>query len=91
MKIDLSEKIIDLKGNVLYNGESVGRVLSQYLMEASTIEPLRIFKVSMALLDDKEIEIDKKDQDLINRIVSGSELPNILKARILTKLEEDAK
>lgn len=93
MKIDLSEKMLDLEGKDAFNGETVGRVLAKHLMGVSSKQPVRAFKVAMALLDDKEIEIDNDDYELIHEIVEFSNLSNIVKARILIKLEEgkDAK
>jgi hypothetical protein len=42
----------------------------------------------MQLLDDVDFEIDKEDYKLLYAIVSEGNLSNILKARILIKLEE---
>lgn len=88
MKVDLSEKLLSLEGDELFEGQSAGRVLARYLMDISTKEPLMVFKVAMALLDDKEIELNKEEYNLIHTIVKTGNLSNLLKARILTQLEK---
>jgi hypothetical protein len=88
MKLDLTEKVLDLEGNELFSGQTAGRVLAQYLMEISTKEPIRVFKIAMQLLDEKPFEVDQKDCDVLTAIVEGGNLSNIFKARILTKVEE---
>ena len=87
VKINLSEKITDLEGNEMYT-VSGGRVLADYLMSASTKEPLRFFKLAIALVDDKEIEISKDDLELLKSVIEGSPLQNIVKSKLLIMLEK---
>jgi len=87
MKIDLSEEIKSLDGEVIAGG-SAGHILAEYMMGISSTQPVRLFKIAMTLLDDKPFEIDNDDYKLIAEIVEKSQLPNIMKATILMKIAE---
>ena len=85
MKIDLSEEMKDLDGEVLAGG-SAGRLIAEYMMGASTRQPVRLFKLAMQLLDEREFDVDQNDIELLSDMVEKSTLPNIMKAHILMKL-----
>jgi len=85
MKIDLSEEIKDLDGEVLAGG-SAGRLLAEYMMGVSTRQPVRLFKLAMQLLDEREFDVDQEDVELLSDMVEKSSLPNIMKASMLIKL-----
>lgn len=86
MKINLSKPIKNLDGKEMYK-ESAGKVLAQYLMDISTNNPEKLFLISMELLDDKDMEIPEEDYLMLVQVVEESNMPNIMKAKILIELK----
>ena len=90
MKINLSKIITKLDDKeALVKDKSAGYVLANYLMDMSTAKPMKMFKLAVDLLEDKDIEIDKKDYDELVSIVETSQMANIFKAKILIELTKE--
>ena len=87
MKIDLSKKLKDTEGTLL-EGISAGRALAEHMMNSSTTQALRSFKLAMALMDDKEIDIAEDDVKFLKNIADGMSIPNKYKAQVILLMEE---
>ena len=87
MKLDLTKNIKGLDGKDLIDG-SAARVLASFLMESGKGNSLKLFEISMKLVDEKPIDIDKEDCKMLKKMVEEGNQMNIVKANIIIALEK---
>ena len=85
-KINLSKEMLDAEEQPNKDRKSCGFFLAKYLMDISTTNPLVAFKIAMALLDDKEIEVDEDEYKFLQSVLNEGNMSNIMSARILMEL-----
>jgi len=90
MKINLSKPIKNLKGDNMYEedkvGISAGRILANWLSEVSTRNSVNMFRISMELLDDKDVEVSREELKFLKQIIDEGNLSNTVKATLLIEL-----
>lgn len=89
LKIDLSAPYVDMEGNA--SPDSLGRILSNYLMEINTPDYIELFGICIKMLEDKPFEMSIKDHDRISYLIDTGNMKNIMKTRILATLQSQAK
>lgn len=77
MKLDFNFDIKDLTGNAI-KGQTAGKILAQMLSQQSKGNSLKLYDWALKLWNDKPIEIDATDSDVLLSLVESSEYLTII-------------
>lgn len=95
MKIDLSRRLVDLKGIKLVDeDETVSVVLANIFgtRQISDISVVKTYDWARQLIADKSLEIDRVDRDKVIMAldsVAMADIPGMFRAQIVLALKED--
>jgi hypothetical protein len=89
LKIDLSAPYVDMAGNA--SPDSLGRILSNYLMEINTPDYIALFGICIKMLEDKPFEMSIEEHKRVSQLVDVGNMKNIMKTRILATLQSQVK
>ena len=83
MKINTKQALKTLKGEELKNGDipfTLGEALGNILLSDKTGGKMKLYVLATKFSQDKEVELDKADLELVRNAVSKTEIYNALVA-----------
>lgn len=97
MKIDLNKPFIGLDGTIVKsrkpNGDEdelyLGKVLAGHLDQHNKGDALKFLSWALKLIEGKELDLDKSDQEVLITFIKNNEgLNNLFKGRVINLIED---
>lgn len=95
MKIDLSAKLLDIRGGELLAEDgkpvSIGVALANHILQTEQAEPVKVIDWCRKLAKDEPLELDKTDAEKFRKMCEALKVSVLLKGQIVESLMDQMK